>query len=75
MPRLIEVAKTRGPLQDDAVLALGKMGDKAALETLAELQRTGSQTLQPSVAAAICLLGSQLHVASGIPAEDAGIRG
>jgi len=57
LPRLLEIAKVEGPLQDDAVLALGKLGDKAALGTLAELQRTGSQVLQPSVAAAICTLG------------------
>ena len=57
LPRLVEIAKIDGPLQDDAVLALGKLGDKAALGPLAELQRTGNQVLQPSVAAAICLLG------------------
>lgn len=57
LPRLTEIAKIEGPLQDDAVLSLGKLGDKAALSTLAELQRSGSQALQPSVAAAICLLG------------------
>jgi HEAT repeat protein len=57
MPRLLEIAKIEGPLQDDAVLALGKLGDKAALGPLAELQRSGSQALQPSVAAGICLLG------------------
>lgn len=57
LPRLVEVAKIEGPLQDDAVLALGKLGDRTALGPLAELQRTGSQVLQPSVAAAICLLG------------------
>jgi HEAT repeat protein len=57
VPRLVEIAKIDGPLQDDAVLALGKVGDKAALGTLAELQRTANQVLQPSVAAAICLLG------------------
>lgn len=57
LPRLLEIAKIDGPLQDDAVLSLGKLGDKAALGPLAELQRTGSQALQPSVAAAICLLG------------------
>ena len=34
------VAKLDGPLQDDAALALGKIGDKRALETLAALQRT-----------------------------------
>jgi HEAT repeat protein len=57
MPRLLEIAKIEGPLQDDAVLSLGKLGDKSALGALAELQRTGSQPLQPSIAAAICLLG------------------
>ena len=37
---LTAVAKLDGPLQDDAALALGKIGDKRALETLAALQRT-----------------------------------
>ena len=49
-------AKLDGPLQDDAVLALGKIGDKRALETLAGLQDTAPRTSQPSVATAICLL-------------------
>lgn len=57
VPRLAEVAQLGGPLQDDAALALGKIGDKRALEVLATLQRTGGRTLQPSLAAAICLLG------------------
>ncbi len=51
------IAKLDGPLQDDAAIALGKMGDKRALETLAGLQRTAPRTRQPSIAAAICLLG------------------
>jgi HEAT repeat protein len=50
------VAKLDGPLQDDAALALGKFGDKRALETLAGLQRTAPRAAQPSIAAAICLL-------------------
>ena len=50
------VAKLDGPLQDDAALALGKMGDKRAMETLAALQRTAPRAAQPSIAAAICLL-------------------
>jgi HEAT repeat protein len=54
---LIAVAKLDGPLQDDAALALGKIGDKRALETLAAIQRTAPRTSQPSIAAAICLLG------------------
>src|SRR5207248_8004175 len=51
------VAKLEGPLQDDAALALGKIGDKRAMETLAGLQRTAPRQTQPSIAAAICLIG------------------
>jgi HEAT repeat protein len=51
------IAKLEGPLQDDAAIALGKIGDKRALETLATLQRSAPRQAQPSIAAAICLLG------------------
>ncbi len=54
---LTGVAKLEGPLQDDAVLALGKIGDKRALETFAALQRTAPRTTQPAIAASICLIG------------------
>jgi hypothetical protein len=54
---LVTVAKLDGPLQDDAALALGKIGDKRALETLAMLQKSAPRQSQPTVAAAICLLG------------------
>jgi hypothetical protein len=54
---LLAVAKLDGPLQDDAALSLGKIGDKRALEILATIQRTAPRTTQPSIAAAICLLG------------------
>jgi HEAT repeat protein len=57
LPSLIEVAKLDGPLQDDAVLAVGKIGDKKSLDTLAALQRTAPRDVQPAIAAAICLLG------------------
>jgi HEAT repeat protein len=50
------IARLDGPLQDDAALALGKIGDKRALETLAALQRSAPRRAQPSIAAAICLL-------------------
>lgn len=53
-----EVAPLDGPLQDDAVLAIGKIGDKASLGLLAGLQPTAPRDVQPTVAAAICLLGS-----------------
>jgi HEAT repeat protein len=54
---IAKVAVLDGPLQDDAALALGKIGDKRALETLAALQRSAPRTTQPTVAASICLLG------------------
>ena len=54
---ITEVAKIDGPLQDDAVLALGKIGDKSILPILAGLQRTAPRESQPGIAAAICLLG------------------
>jgi HEAT repeat protein len=66
---IIEVAKLEGPLQDDAVLAIGKIGDKRGLEALAGLQRTAPRTLQPSIAAAICLLGSNCDSHRGFIAK------
>jgi HEAT repeat protein len=62
---IVEVAKTDGPLQDDAALALGKIGDKSVLPVLAALQRSAPRESQPSVAAAICLLG--VNCASHLP--------
>lgn len=57
LPRLLDIAKLEGPLQDDAAIAIGRLGDKQALGALAALQRSGSKELQPTVAAAICMLG------------------
>lgn len=54
---IAEVAKLDGPLQEDAVLALGKIGDKRALAVLQDLQKSAPRARQPAVAAAICLLG------------------
>jgi HEAT repeat protein len=54
---LSAISKLDGPLQDDAALALGKIGAPRALETLAGLQHSAPRQAQPSVAAAICLLG------------------
>jgi HEAT repeat protein len=58
MPRLVEIAKIEGPLQDDAVTAIGKIGDKTQLGTLAALQQTAPRETQPAIAAAICLMGT-----------------
>lgn len=54
---LTAIAKLDGPLLDDTAIALGKIGDKRALETLAALQRSAPKTTQPQIAASICLLG------------------
>lgn len=54
---IVDVSKLDGPLQEDAILALGKLGDKRALETLIALQKSASRVRQPTIAAAICLLG------------------
>jgi HEAT repeat protein len=70
LPALTAIAKLDGPLQDDAVLALGKIGDKRSLETLAALQRTAPKTVQPSIAAAICLLGVNCSSHQGYLAES-----
>jgi HEAT repeat protein len=57
LPSILQVAKQEGPLQDDALLAVGKIGDKKSLDTLAALQRAAPRGVQPTIAAAICLLG------------------
>jgi HEAT repeat protein len=54
---VIDVAMLDGPLQRDAVIALGRIGDERALDTLAALQRSASRENQPAIATAICLLG------------------
>jgi HEAT repeat protein len=56
------VATLEGPLQDDAALALGKIGDKSQIALLAGLQQSAPREIQPAVAAAICLLGSNCDV-------------
>lgn len=53
---IIDVAKREGPLQDDAITALGKIGDPAARETLRALQASGEPEIQPTISAAFCLL-------------------
>lgn len=54
---LMRIAAEDGPLQDDAVLALGKIGDRRAQNLLADLQSSAPPARQPVVSAAVCLLG------------------
>jgi HEAT repeat protein len=65
MPRLVEIAKLEGPLQDDAATAIGKIGDKNQLGTLAGMQQSAPKETQPAVAAAICLLGTNCSAHMG----------
>ena len=53
---LVRVAGEPGPLQDDAILALARIGDRRALPTLAALQGTVAE-LEPLVSAAAATLG------------------
>ena len=54
---LIRIASEAGPLRDDALLALGRIGDGRALPVIAAAQTEAGDTLQPIVSAAACLLG------------------
>jgi HEAT repeat protein len=56
---LTAASKQDGPLLDDTVLSLGKIGDPRSVETLAALQGTSSAALQPIISASICLVGLQ----------------
>lgn len=57
LPALTGIVTLEGPLQHDAVMAMGKIGDKKAMETFVALQRSAPRSVQPAVAAAICLVG------------------
>jgi len=54
---IAEVAKVEGPLQDDAITAIGRIGDSSMASVLAALQRTAPREVQPTISAALCLLG------------------
>lgn len=55
-PLIAQVASLDGPLQDDAIIALGKLGDRNSLVVLAGLQAAAGRDTQPSLAAATCLI-------------------
>jgi HEAT repeat protein len=56
-PAILAVARLDGPLQDDAVLALGKIGSAAVVTELGALQKDAPRERLPALAAAICMLG------------------
>jgi hypothetical protein len=54
---IAEVAKLDGPLQDDAITALGKIGDTSHAALLGTLQKTAARSVQPTISASLCLMG------------------
>ncbi len=69
---LIETVQLEGPLQVDAAIALGKIGDKRALPALSAAQRSAGRDVQPQIAAGICLLG--VNCASHVDYIDKTLR-
>ncbi len=69
---LMQAVQLEGPLQVDAAIALGKIGDKRALNAIVSAQRTAPQDVQPQIAAAICLLG--VNCPSHFPYVDKTLR-
>jgi HEAT repeat protein len=80
------VAELDGPLQDDAITALGRLGDASTLTVLAALQARLPREMQPTVSAALCLQGidcaarlaylaSTLDFAAATPGYEALLRG
>ena len=57
VPAISAVAALDGPLQDDAVIALGRIGDPKALPAVIAQQAKAPKARQPALAAAICLFG------------------
>jgi HEAT repeat protein len=53
---IAKVAMLSGPLQDDAIVALGKLGSRDSLPVLATLQKDARDETQPSLAVATCLI-------------------
>ena len=53
---LIPLIAEAGPFRDDALLALGKIGDRRVIQPLRQLQRDSDAKIQPIVSAAACLL-------------------
>lgn len=56
LKEITAVADLDGPLRDDAVAALGQIGDPGSRLFVAGLQKSGPPELQPTVSAALCLL-------------------
>jgi HEAT repeat protein len=54
---IVEVAELDGPLQDDALTALGELGNPESRTTLVTVQASAPPELQSTIAASLCLIG------------------
>ena len=52
------IASERGPLQDDAIIALGKIGNDQVLSVFAEAQSVSDDAMLPIISAGACLAGT-----------------
>jgi HEAT repeat protein len=57
VPALLEAAQQDGPLRENAIEALGKIGDRSVAASLAGMEASVPPEVQPAVAAALCNLG------------------
>lgn len=57
LDEISQVARIEGPLQDDAITTLGKIGGEREIDVLAAVQRSAPADVQPTISAALCLLG------------------
>jgi len=54
---ITQVAELDGPLQDDALTALGELGNPESRTSLVTVQAAAPRELQPTIAASLCLIG------------------
>ena len=64
-----EVARLQGPLQDDAVIALGRIGGPKALAMIKALSSDASPAMTQTLRAAQCLAGEQCDAAIKVISE------
>jgi hypothetical protein len=56
LEELMVVVQLDGPLQDDAITAIGRIGQPSSRSVIAGLQQSAPRDLQPTISAALCLL-------------------
>ena len=75
LAEIAEVAKLDGPLQDDAITALGKIGDASTVALLGSLQKTAVRELQPTIVGGALPAEAGMRGRRRVPAKDADVCG